>query len=362
MEQIQSKERHIHTFSYLNHHIDVVYTPELIEPWLKEATGLLSVLLKEMQNGTIKISKKHRLRLAALDSICSCYIEGYRDSTYTPVTLAKANGSLHNKSDRAILACYQAYLEHFGEQHSTGVFSMDDMIESWKTVMGYRPFLRKRIRVLGVRVGTLYKTVHVAPPSFEIRGLMREVFQSLLDFKTLSTDEFGLIRPIILHYLYTFIHPFIDGNGRTARLFEIANIADFNSSKGLNFVLPISNVIKYSRYEYFSSFQAGKQFKHGNRGLVKADITEFINYNLYAIAESVIAVYSEFRGNLCRDFVLPESAQDNLKMSTKDYISTFGYTSYIEGLLSTKLAHLSYGTDTLRVSNLYSSDSRLNLS
>ena len=57
--------------------------------------------------------------------------------------------------------------------------------------------------------------VHMAPPANMVPGLIADLFGWLKD-----ADDHLLIRSCVFHYEFEFIHPFIDGNGRTGRLWH----------------------------------------------------------------------------------------------------------------------------------------------
>ncbi|MBL7965101.1 MAG: Fic family protein [Flavobacteriales bacterium] len=76
-------------------------------------------------------------------------------------------------------------------------------------------------RSKGVKVGNAYTTVYLAPHQSMVPGLMEQLFQEVaaLNSGTLATDE-AFYFASMLHLAFVDVHPFIDGNGRTARLLE----------------------------------------------------------------------------------------------------------------------------------------------
>lgn len=65
-------------------------------------------------------------------------------------------------------------------------------------------------------VDVLDETIFTPPPAEEIT----ERIEGLCDFANGANDEFThpLLRSIFLHFWLAYIHPFVDGNGRTARM------------------------------------------------------------------------------------------------------------------------------------------------
>ena len=57
-----------------------------------------------------------------------------------------------------------------------------------------------------------------------------------------------LILSLVFHYEFVFIHPFHDGNGRTARIWQTAILS--NWEKAFTY-LPIESMIKKNQEEYY---------------------------------------------------------------------------------------------------------------
>jgi len=76
-------------------------------------------------------------------------------------------------------------------------------------------------RSKGVKVGNADVTVYMAPHQTMVPGLMEQLIAEVdtLNSRTLHTDE-AFYYAALLHLVFVNIHPFIDGNGRSARLLE----------------------------------------------------------------------------------------------------------------------------------------------
>ena len=72
-----------------------------------------------------------------------------------------------------------------------------------------------RYRRGGVGVFGNQGLIHLAPPADRVPYLMGDLFNWL----KYSKDHL-LVRSCVFHYEFEFIHPFIDGNGRTGRLWQ----------------------------------------------------------------------------------------------------------------------------------------------
>ena len=89
--------------------------------------------------------------------------------------------------------------------------------------------------------------IHIAPPSGEVPSLMRQLF----DWMAARREQ---IHPLILssvfHYEFVFIHPFRDGNGRMARLWQTALLSRWNP---LFQFVPIESQIERFQDEYYDA-------------------------------------------------------------------------------------------------------------
>ena len=114
--------------------------------------------------------------------------------------------------------------------------------------------------------------IHVCPPPEQVDGLMNQLFNWMK-----KNDD--IIHPLIMssvfHYEFVFIHPFADGNGRTARLWQ--NVILSNWEEIFEYV-PIESQIKKYQEEYYTSIA---NCDH------KGDSTEFIEFMLKMIDETL---------------------------------------------------------------------------
>jgi Fic family protein len=100
------------------------------------------------------------------------------------------------------------------------------------------------------------KCIFMAPPARLVLGQMEDLF-------TWLREECNRIQPLplssIFHYEFVFIHPFADGNGRMARLWQTALLAQWQP---IFAYLPIENQIYKYQSEYYaaisSSYRAGE--------------------------------------------------------------------------------------------------------
>ena len=86
--------------------------------------------------------------------------------------------------------------------------------------------------------------IFIAPPHKMVPTLMDNLFNWMIENKDKVNP---LIVSSIFHYEFVFIHPFEDGNGRTARIWQTAILA--NWEKAFTY-LPIESMIKKNQNEY----------------------------------------------------------------------------------------------------------------
>jgi Fic family protein len=78
------------------------------------------------------------------------------------------------------------------------------------------------------------QVMHQAPPAEEVEPMMRGMFEWLED--KLTRDDYPpFVIAGVLHYGITDIHPFADGNGRVARLFQVAALMHLDVLPGRMF-------------------------------------------------------------------------------------------------------------------------------
>ena len=112
----------------------------------------------------------------------------------------------------------------------------------------------------------------MAPPHTMVPTLMDNLFNWM-------NKEKNNVNPLILssifHYEFVFIHPFSDGNGRTARLWQTALLANW---KELFKYIPIEDIIRKHQEEYYIVIQ-----NCNNKG----NSNEFIEFMLKVIEEAI---------------------------------------------------------------------------
>jgi Fic family protein len=118
--------------------------------------------------------------------------------------------------------------------------------------------------------------LHVPPKAADVPALM----ENLCDYANSDReDEFvnPVIKGILLHFWLAYVHPFMDGNGRTARALFYWYM--LRHSYWLCEYLSVSTVILGSRAQYYKSFLYSENDDN--------DATYFIVYHLRAIHKAI---------------------------------------------------------------------------
>lgn len=104
-----------------------------------------------------------------------------------------------------------------------------------------------------------------------------------------------LLRISVFHYLFGYIHPFYDGNGRTSRFISSSLLSkELNSLIGYR----ISYTIKENISEYYKSFDICNSSKN------KGDLTPFVEMflNIIDVSEKQLYEALEKRNNMLRHY------------------------------------------------------------
>ena len=123
--------------------------------------------------------------------------------------------------------------------------------------------------------------IFMAPPHTMVPTLMDNLFNWMNKVKD---DVNPLILSSIFHYEFVFIHPFSDGNGRTARLWQTAILASW---KELFKYIPIESIIRKHQEGYYTAIQNCNNAGNSN---------EFIEFMLEIINEAVDGMILEQQG------------------------------------------------------------------
>lgn len=128
--------------------------------------------------------------------------------------------------------------------------------------------------------------VYMPPEAGDVAALMRD----LVDWISRESDARELPVPIIAalaHYQFATIHPYYDGNGRTARLMTTLLLHKFGY--GLKGIYNLEEYYARNLNRYHENLAVGHSHNY-YFGRAEADVTGFIRYFCAGMAESFAAV------------------------------------------------------------------------
>ena len=131
---------------------------------------------------------------------------------------------------------------------SLNPFSVKDLLKAHGVMMQALVDDAGKFRRSGVGVFSEHGLVHMAPPADRVPMLMDDLFGWLKESK-----DHLLIRSCVFHYEFEFIHPFIDGNGRTGRLWQSLILGKLHP---LFEHLPVENMVYANQQAYYDAITA----------------------------------------------------------------------------------------------------------
>ena len=181
------------------------------------------------------------------------------------------NGKMVIGEQKDIQEVKNAY-EAYEQIDKVNPYSVDDL----KKIHGILTFLIEKdagkFRNHGEAVYDGNIQIFMAPPHKMVSTLMDNLFNWMIENKDKVNP---LILSSVFHYEFVFIHPFHDGNGRTARIWQTAILS--NWEKAFTY-LPIESMIKKNQEEYY------KVIDNCNKA---GESTEFIEFMLKMINDTI---------------------------------------------------------------------------
>lgn len=184
------------------------------------------------------------------------------------------------------------------------------------------------------------QTVYFPPDHGEVVSLLEEMF----DFLEKNTKEIDpLILAGIFHKQFVIIHPFIDGNGRTARLAAKVLLAKM----GLDtfYLFSFENYYNRNVTKYFEKIGVfGNYYDLKN----KIDFTSWLEYFTDGIIDELLRVKKELE----KEAVTPDTVLKEYHQKIIDYIKEKGFITDREYSKLTKRAKATRNLDFRKLIDL----------
>ena len=231
----------------------------------------------EVEGDTQSSEKKYYLSSSLMEeAIYSSKMEGASTTRIVAKDMLRKKKSPQNKSQQMIVNNYntiQYIVEHKDEPLTEELLLTIHRLMTEKTLDNPEDAGRFRTNDKVVVADMVEGDIIYTPPSFQE---IPEFVESLCDFfnnDNPRTFIHPIIRGIIVHFMLAFMHPFVDGNGRTARaLFYWYMLKE---GYKLTEYMSISRVIAKSKSNYEKAFRYVEN--DGN------DMGYFVAYNLEAL-------------------------------------------------------------------------------
>jgi len=211
-------------------------------------------LLSDLIPATSK--KQYLLRSIVEEAIRSSQMEGASTTRRVAKEMLQQGVKPRNRSERMISNNYRAL--QFIKEHQDSPMTKELLLELHRTVV--RDTLERkedegRLRTSGddvvVENGITKEVVHTPPPAEELAEFVGDLCKFCNDTHP-STFIHPILRAVIIHFMIAYMHPFVDGNGRTARALFYWSL--IRSGYSLIEYISISERIYKSKGQYEQAF------------------------------------------------------------------------------------------------------------
>lgn len=233
-----------------------------------------------IHNKTIRLDQSYIINSFMEEAIASSILEGAATTRRAAKEMLRKGTKPRNKSEQMVINNYEAMrsiLQRKDEPLTPG-FILDIHRIVTKNTLDDAAVGQFRttddIEVVDRVTGTVY---HTPPDHTEIPKLIEELCRfANTDDESPAAFIHPIIKGIILHFLIGYIHPFEDGNGRTAR--SIFYWYVLSRGYWLFEYMPISRIILRSKKGYALAYL--------HTEYDEMDLTYFIQYNIRCIEEA----------------------------------------------------------------------------
>ncbi len=133
---------------------------------------------------------------------------------------------------------------------------------------------------------TTSEIVYMPPEAEDVPSLMKD----FINWLNLDKETPILIKAAIAHYQYVTIHPYYDGNGRSARL--LTTLIMHKNGYDLKGIYSLEEYYAKDLYSYYNAITVGPSHNY-YFGRAEADITNWIEYFIQGVKISFEKVYEK---------------------------------------------------------------------
>ena len=232
---------------------------------------------------TVGSSDRYLVSSLIEEAITSSLLEGAATTRQKAKELLRTQRTPHDHGERMVLNNFNAMLRAEKLAQGTAPLTPDDVLDLHRIVTegtledeGDAGRLQQPGEERVVVIGGDFKALHVPPPAVELP----ERLEQLCDFANQKNDEGFLhpvVRAILIHFWVGHDHPFVDGNGRTARALFYWSM--LRSGYWLAQYLSISAILRRAPGQYVKSYLKSETDDN--------DATYFVIYQLEVIERAI---------------------------------------------------------------------------
>ena len=248
----------------------------------KEAIDMLPV------NASLIASLRETARL--MSTHYSTQIEGNALTKEEVKQVAEGNkgGFPGRERDELEVRNYFRALEYLEKELNTGSKLTEQLIKTTHSLVliGLKRVTPYREGQNVIKDGQTGRIVYMPPEAHDVATLMKNLVAWIND----SIVEQELPAPIIAglaHYQFATIHPYYDGNGRTARL--LTSFILHKTGYGMKGIYSLEEYYAKNLQGYYKALTIGKSHNYYG-GRAESDVTPFLDYFLTGMAISFRSV------------------------------------------------------------------------
>ncbi|HWW42899.1 Fic family protein [Pedobacter sp.] len=267
------------------------------------------------------ITEKNQLIISNLteEAIASSQIEGANTSRKVAKQMLLSGRKARNKDEQMIINNYQV-MQRLMDWKDLDI-SLEMLIDIQKNItldtledVKDEGRFREDSDEIAVVNRTTGETVFDPPPKKFIHAELKR----LIDYANKDKSEEDFIHPVvkasILHFWLAYLHPFIDGNGRTSRAIFYWYL--LKHDYWMFEYLSVSRIIKKSKKQYDNAFLHTEYDDN--------DLTYFLSYKLKTILNAISDLKAHYKEKIEKDRILLQLA-DKLGDFNERQISLLQY-------------------------------------
>ena len=260
------------------------------------------------------------------EAFSSSWIEGAYSTRKRAHEMIKNELSPKNKSEKMILNNYEGLL--FTLENIENELNEEYLVNLWKILT--KETLEEDEITSGYRDDQVYihkgsEIVYEGPESKDVAKMMNSLYEYIDQYDI----ESPIVKACVAHYYFVYVHPFFDGNGRTAR--ALMNLFLIKSGYEFFKYFSISKILTEKRKQYYTAIE--------NCEANDGDLTYFIDFYTKLLLDTMKSIRKTYLGHFGKQVVMDlfydldiilnerqEKIVTTLFKSDKKFIDTKEYT------------------------------------